>query len=165
MAGGDIYTQMNIVVKNVYQHDDAKQLEVLQECHSQLQKMESEAKQSGRKAAYEATGKAMNDAVNMIDAVRQENAGQAVRSALSLISNVALLAGPEGALVAAVLSVLSTIIAVFQPKQESLVSQITKVIKAELESFKFDMLKDKGAGLTEVGQLMIDEVQYLHKEF
>lgn len=169
MAGTNIYAQLNVVVQNVYEQPDAKQKQLITECHSQLKTMESNAKQSGadskRKARYETAGKAMSDAVNIFDAIDRGDTGQLVQSGLSLISNIASLAGPEGALIGAICTLLSSIFAVFQPKKESLPSQIKKIIKAELQNFKFDMLKDKGAGLSGVGQLIIEEIQYFHKEF
>lgn len=161
---------MHIVLQYVYPNPNKEQLQLILDCKSQLQKMERDKKNRGcdskKVKLYQAVDKLINDAVDVIKASKAKDYSEVAHSGLLLISNIASLTDPvASALVGAICTVLSTIFCAFWPWEENIASQIRKKIKAELQCFRFDLLRDRGAGLNGIGEMMLTELQGYHSEF
>ena len=160
---------MDFVLNRVYNTPDEKQKELMDGCRKQLQLLEEAVKEkpeSVAKARYDTVNKSLIEAVEVFNAIDAGDSSQLVQSGLSFIMTVASLAGPSSSMVGPICTLLSSIFAVlFQNKGGRIHTKITKVIELELQQFKFDSLRARGAGLGGVVQLMIEELQHFHSEF
>lgn len=156
-----IYSDMTVLIKKMHIQLE-KQQQLIKECHSELQKLAIKQETSKQ---FETVGKAICDGVNLIGGMSRGDTEVIAQSGLSLISNVASLAGPVGTFVGAILNVLATIYTVRQSRQESLPSQIQKIIVGELKKLDLGMLERKGHALSEVGTVVLQELEVFNREF
>ena len=124
------------------------------------------------KKEIENAKKTLVDTVEMINAAIIGDWYTVAQKGLKVIVGLAVVVGiftgPVGIIASSVVSaiseIISSIIGFFKPKEESLLSQIRKVIKEELKHFEYDeVTKRKVQGWNQVESSTIQELSY-HQE-
>lgn len=166
---GSMAKNMEFVLGKVYKSPDETQEELMEGCRRYLQLLEDAATEkpdSEAKIKFDDVKKVLSNAVEIFSAVSEGDGDQLVRSGLSFIMTMASLGGPEGSLSSPMWSLFSSIFKMlFQSKEDGIPSKITKIVEGELQQFKFDSLKTRGAGVCGVLQVMFEELQHFHSEF
>ena len=146
-----IREKMGKMVSGMYpapSHEQVKMQKQVDEIHKKLQDMQdkeekaAKSKEEKEKAAafqgkVEKIASATTSLVNVMQAIKTGGTGDIVSASLSAISSFAVLAGPEGAVVSAIIGVVSAFFAFLMtaPPGDSLPAQIQKIIQTAFENF------------------------------
>ncbi len=134
----------------------------------------SKSSNDAEKNAIENAKKTLFDTVEMISAAIKGDwytvALKGLKVIMGLAVVVGMFTGPVGliasSVVTAISEIISSIIGCFKPKEESLLSQIRKVIKEELKHFEYDeVTKRKVQGWNQVESSTIHELSYHQEKF